>query len=190
MTFLLDHDVCANVMKSGNGNSHDQKEITAQDNSSLTKGDSSPAGFTDEMLKDLRDNNGNKVFQNNQQVPMKKAMHFSKDHSTEQLLVTPYGYSVSSAGDVNGDGFDDLIIGAPYNAAAGVDAGRAYIYFGGINVNGLADVVLSGETAGSYFGISVSSAGDGNGDGYSDVIVGAYGFGSDVGRAYVFWETP
>ncbi|MBL0108771.1 MAG: FG-GAP repeat protein [Ignavibacteria bacterium] len=58
-----------------------------------------------------------------------------------------YGYSISTAGDVNGDGYDDIIIGAPYNAAAGIDAGRAYIYFGGMNVNSIADVILSGEAS-------------------------------------------
>ncbi|MBK9227445.1 MAG: FG-GAP repeat protein [Ignavibacteria bacterium] len=187
LTFLLDHEVCANWMKSENGNSIVQIEIAAQDKSSKTIVDSLPAGFTDEILKDLRDNNGNKVFQEQSASPDEEGDAFQQRSFNGSAAGDLYGYSVSSAGDVNGDGFDDLIIGAPNNAAAGVDAGRAYIYFGGINVNGLADVVLSGETAGNYFGISVSSAGDVNGDGYSDVIVGAYGFASDVGRAYVYF---
>ncbi|HMR42032.1 MAG TPA: integrin alpha, partial [Ignavibacteria bacterium] len=100
--------------------------------------------------------------------------------STNDLL----GNSVSSAGDVNGDGYDDIIIGAyGYNS----DQGRAYIYFGGSIMNNVADVILTGVSAGYNFGYSVSSAGDVNGDGYSDVIVGAYGYNSDQGRAYIYF---
>ena len=55
-----------------------------------------------------------------------------------------------------------------------VHAGRAYIYFGGASMDNIADVTMTGEAAGDNFGISVSTAGDVNGDGYSDVIVGAH----------------
>ena len=58
--------------------------------------------------------------------------------------------------------------------AGGTDAGRAYIYFGGASMDNTADVILTGAAAGDYFGYSVSTAGDVNGDGYADVIVGAY----------------
>ena len=82
-----------------------------------------------------------------------------------------FGTSISSAGDVNGDGYSDLIIGASLNDAAGASAGRAYIYYGGTIINSVVDVVLTGLAAGDQFGLSVSTAGDVNGDGYSDVIV-------------------
>lgn len=85
-----------------------------------------------------------------------------------------YGYSVSSAGDVNGDGFDDVIIGAPGYLVGGVRTGAALVFLG--RPNGLATTahqVLSNGINGSYFGFAVSSAGDVNGDGYDDVIVGA-----------------
>ena len=101
-----------------------------------------------------------------------------------------FGVSVSSAGDVNGDGYSDVIVGANGNDAGGSNAGRAYIYFGGSAMNNVADVIMTGAAAGDQFGISVSSAGDVNGDGYSDVIVGAYGndaVGTDAGRAYVYF---
>jgi hypothetical protein len=98
-----------------------------------------------------------------------------------------FGYTVSSAGDVNGDGYDDLIVGAPLNDAGGTDAGRAYIYYGGNIFNNAADVVLTGSNANDQFGRSVSTAGDVNGDGYSDVIVGANGFNSSTGRAYIYY---
>ncbi|MFZ1459926.1 MAG: FG-GAP-like repeat-containing protein, partial [Ignavibacteria bacterium] len=98
-----------------------------------------------------------------------------------------YGRSVSSAGDVNGDGFDDVIIGAPKNNAGGISSGRAYIFFGGAIINNSVDVILTGGAVSNYFGISVSSAGDVNSDGYDDVIVGAYGYNSFTGRAYVYF---
>jgi hypothetical protein len=101
-----------------------------------------------------------------------------------------FGTSVAAAGDVNGDGFADVIVGAPGNDARGTNAGRAYIYFGGVNMNNTADVILTGAGVGDNFGNSVSTAGDVDGDGYSDVIVGAYlndNGGADAGRAYIFY---
>ncbi|MBK9227154.1 MAG: FG-GAP repeat protein [Ignavibacteria bacterium] len=55
-------------------------------------------------------------------------------------------------------------------------SGKAYIYFGGSLMNNYADLTMTGEAANDYFGKSVSTAGDVNGDGYSDVIVGASGY--------------
>ena len=100
-----------------------------------------------------------------------------------------FGYSVSSAGNVNGDEYEDIIVGAPLNDAGGTDAGRAYIYFGGNVFNSIADLVLTGSGANDQFGSSVSAAGDVNGDGYDDVIVGAYlndSLGADRGCAYIY----
>lgn len=98
-----------------------------------------------------------------------------------------FGYSVSSAGDVDGDGYSDVIAGA-YSYTGATYQGRAYIYFGGVSMNSVADVILTGISAGDYFGISVSDAGDMNGDGFDDVIVGAEGYNSIQGRAYIFSE--
>jgi len=89
------------------------------------------------------------------------------------------GISVASAGDVNGDGYSDIIIGAYGN-------NTAYVFKGsktGIANNATADYVLTGS---GTFGISVSSAGDVNGDGFSDVIVGAYTDAGGSGTASVF----
>ncbi len=101
-----------------------------------------------------------------------------------------YGTSVSSAGDFNNDGYDDLIVGTP-----ATNCGNAYIIFGKshppkiISVSD-ADVTLTGENRGDYFGETVSKAGDINNDGYDDVVVGARRYDNQVrsaGCAYVYF---
>jgi hypothetical protein len=95
------------------------------------------------------------------------------------------GLSVSSAGDVNGDGFDDLIIGALTADGNGLtDAGQSYVVFGsnsgfgaGLDLstlNGSNGFAINGIAADDRSGRSVSSAGDVNGDGFDDLIIGAY----------------
>lgn len=94
------------------------------------------------------------------------------------------GTSVDSLGDLNGDGFDDLIAGAP---GFDSDKGAAYIFFGDINFETLsftsvdADVSIYGAIAAGGFGSSVANAGDVNGDGINDVLIGAPG----ASKAYV-----
>ncbi len=102
-----------------------------------------------------------------------------------------FGKSVATAGDVNGDGYSDVIVGAPGYDGGGFWNGRAFIYLG--SAAGLAaSPAWTATEAGvddSEFGISVATAGDVNGDGYSDVIVGAWAYGlqnSREGRAYVY----
>jgi len=94
-----------------------------------------------------------------------------------------FGYSVSGAGDVNNDGYADIIVGAYQEANY---TGAAYIYYGGVIMDTCADIVLFGEGESNYFGYSVSGAGDVNNDGYDDVIVGANKYSSDSGRAYIY----
>ncbi len=101
-----------------------------------------------------------------------------------------FGYVVSSAGDVNHDGYGDVMVGAYQNDAGGKDAGRAYVFFGGARPDDRPDLALTGASAGDAFGFAVSGAGDMNKDGYADVIVGAYhngAGGKDAGRAYVYY---
>lgn len=94
-----------------------------------------------------------------------------------------FGYSVGRAGDVNNDGYDDVIVGAFANST---NTGKAYIYFGDPLMDDASDVTMSGEKIGDDFGGSVDSAGDVNGDGYDDVIVGAVGYANTTGKAYIF----
>jgi hypothetical protein len=83
-----------------------------------------------------------------------------------------YGHSVASAGDVNGDGYADLIVGAPENDSGHINGGRAYVYHGAAEgLNTSRDWIIYGPLL-SELGTSVSTAGDVNGDGYADVIVG------------------
>jgi hypothetical protein len=89
------------------------------------------------------------------------------------------GGDLSDAGDINGDGLADLIVGTPGSFA---DAGHSYVVFGkidtaAIDLSGIAagrgGFVIIGESADDYSGINVAGAGDINGDGLADLLVGA-----------------
>lgn len=93
-----------------------------------------------------------------------------------------FGLRVAGSGDVNGDGYDDLVVGARgydfgTDPAAGQNAGRAYVFFGGPWLAGVgaerANVILTGIAAGDEFGATVAGAGDTDGDGFADLLVGA-----------------
>jgi hypothetical protein len=101
-----------------------------------------------------------------------------------------FGHSVSTAGDVNGDGYADVIVGAYLYDSGQTDEGAVFVYHG--SAKGLSRTpnwIAVSDQAGANFGYSVSTAGDVNGDGYADVIVGARGFDNsqtDEGAAFVY----
>ncbi|MGD0664954.1 MAG: hypothetical protein ABSA17_04410 [Rhabdochlamydiaceae bacterium] len=113
------------------------------------------------------------------------------------------GWSVSGAGDINGDGIADFVVGAP---GASSYTGNTYVVFGSnapwnssislSSLNGTNGVVLNGENANDHCGWSVSGAGDINGDGIADLVVGAPWASAEWGKTYVIfgstapWSSP
>ena len=96
------------------------------------------------------------------------------------------GTSVASPGDINQDGYDDLLIGAP-----GVDGGRGagFVVLGPVEDEAsLADVAYEelGESASDAAGAAVAGPGDVDGDGVVDMLIGAPGAGGGVGCAYLY----
>ena len=93
-----------------------------------------------------------------------------------------FGYAVSMAGDVNGDGHTDVLIGAPRYTRTLMDRGACYLYYGsptGLVLN--TSLLLEGDLANGQFGYAVAGVGDADQDGYHDVLVGApFASGSEL----------
>ena len=103
-----------------------------------------------------------------------------------------FGIAVAGVGDVDGDGYDDVLVGASGADDNGASAGAAYLFPGGaagLDSDREHKLLASDGYGGDRFGYAVASAGDRDGDGYTDVLVGAYGDddgGSGSGAAYLF----
>ena len=98
-----------------------------------------------------------------------------------------FGYAVS-AGDVNGDGCDDIIVGAYAYDGSSLD-GRVYVFYGGTLLDSIPDVIITGHDN-EAFGKSVGSGGDLNSDGYEDIVIGAdenHEAYWGAGKVYVFF---
>lgn len=161
-----------------------------------TAGDVNGDGFSDLLVGSPADQNG---FGGVVQCFYGGKQNTTTTPDWESYFWTPgasHGQSVASAGDVNGDGYSDVIIGTPRYSNGQVEEGGAYVYYG--HASGLSyyhDWFHESNQAHSQFGWSVASAGDVNGDGFSDVIIGEPGYSNDAGypdkgRASLFLGSP
>jgi hypothetical protein len=138
------------------------------------------------------------TFESNGQQVDPYANALTLDYATSLLQTdqpgSQMGTTVSNAGDINGDGFNDVIISAPYFSHGQSHEGAVFAYYGsapnGINPN--VSTILERDVAEGHFGEYIAGGGDVNGDGYDDVLVGVpYNSGTfastDVGSVYVYY---
>lgn len=103
------------------------------------------------------------------------------------------GSALSEAGDVNGDGYDDFLIGSPSHAGVGANSGAAYLVYGSASVlesgkvSDTAIIKFSGESGGDMAAGSLAGAGDVNGDGYDDLLIGASSRNLNTGSVYLVY---
>jgi len=96
---------------------------------------------------------------------------------------TGFGSVLEPLGDINGDSYDDIAIGAPHGAD---NKGRVHIFLGGDPMDNVADIVLEGEAAKDLFGFAIAGIGDVNGDGEREILIGAPGYDDKRGKAYMY----
>jgi len=106
----------------------------------------------------------------------------------EGWIQDAFGHSMSNAGDVNNDGYNDVIIGSPYNWSDGM--GYAYLFYGGDTIVSKPVVIFKGFFSGDDFGNAVASIGDINNDQYDDIIIGAPAYVAEAdtqAKAFIYF---
>jgi hypothetical protein len=164
--------------------SGDQADQAAFGTSVASAGDVDGDGYDDVIVGAIRPNPGKAFLYRGSAT----GLSTTPDWTAAEGTAGQYGQSVASAGDVNGDGYDDIVVGAYIDDTVASNAGRAFVYYGspsGPSVT--ADWVSSGDgTANARFGVAVAGVGDVNRDGYDDVIVSAYAHTSNTGLVYLY----
>jgi hypothetical protein len=111
--------------------------------------------------------------------------------SASLIGTTPYdhfGFALASAGDVNGDGYGDVVVGDTWNSTA---TGHVYVYLGGAGGVAHTPIATFTGTLGDGLGQALSTPGDVNGDGYADLLIGAFQTaGGATGAAYIYPGQP
>ena len=136
---------------------------------------------------------------NNKEIARQLKTIYSKQHTAPESDVTFdgelgsdnfFGDFVAVGGDVNGDGYRDILVssvGYPNSGHQG--RGRAYLYYGGANMDAIADKIFTGENNGDYFSDGIHSIADLNNDNYDDLMIGATKY-DGAGRLYIYYGGP
>ncbi|UCC45685.1 MAG: FG-GAP repeat protein [Candidatus Zixiibacteriota bacterium] len=102
-----------------------------------------------------------------------------------------FGKALSSGGDYNNDGSEDLLVGAPFYDLPASNAGAVFVFFGGISPDTTVDMIITGEAESDYFGTAVAGMVDFNNDSRDDIAVGAYranwGSFENAGKVYLYY---
>lgn len=143
-------------------------------------GDVDGDGYDDLLIgsgNDLDNPDGAAFLVLGSEAPVSMSLSSSDATFTAEAADQWAGSDVAGVGDVDGDGFDDMLVGAALNAE---EVGAAYLILGGADVAsiglGSADVKFTGASTGSWFGAGVSGAGDVNADGHADLLISAWGY--------------
>ncbi|MAT95734.1 MAG: hypothetical protein CL608_01095 [Anaerolineaceae bacterium] len=119
------------------------------------------------------------------------AFNFPRWYYESDQASASLGFSVSGAGDVNGDGFEDVVVGAPKYSGTTHKAGTVFAFYGSPGgLQSLPQWRFDGDQTGADLGAAVAAAGDVNGDGFDDVLIAAPRYNHDQsreGRVYAFY---
>jgi hypothetical protein len=133
------------------------------------------------------------LYGSGERLPPSRSLSAAAARLTGEAAYDRAGSAVAAAGDVNGDGFGDVIVGASLHNGPSTDSGAAYLlhgpFYGAIPLS-LADAKLVPEPGYTYAGAAVAGTGDVDGDGFDDLAIGARGHdahGVDAGAAWLVY---